>query len=543
VNSPPSAGKTHTVTGTLALEDPEAFYELTASTERALIYLEEPLAHRILYIQEPEGLAQGVGYAAIKSLVWEGRLKYDTVVKEDSEFVGRHIEKDGPTGLVVTTTRPLDEQLSNRLLRLEVDASCEQTRRVLGAIAARVNGAKPAVDVVPWHAFSRLLGSPAEVEVPFSYYLAERISTAALRIRRDFTHLLTLIQASAVEYRYQRPRTQDGRLIATVADYAHVYLLAKDAFEEAQEEGITRADREMIAAAEQLTTPDGGKPGEKPVTQATIRSHLRLSKSQVSYRINRLIGLGYLANLEQRKGKPQQIVLGAPLPEKVPPLPSPCEVAQWLVETGRSDLVMPWVDPVDGTVHNCTDHLLTSEKMTTSLENRTPEPCPRCFDFEAKTEEKVRVQSQTEHPNSHSPAVDGSGVRSKSNNDGESILGMSFEEAVTIWSKEGKPIIHLQPGENCFDLEKLLSSRNANVEHLVAIRNWLQKHIPSPDESNHQLFVPTKDWQEVPDGVMVPPGLELRMDFASGRNFARLPPKEDSENTEAAHRDPKQEDS
>ncbi|HEY82518.1 MAG TPA: MarR family transcriptional regulator [Dehalococcoidia bacterium] len=416
VNSPSSAGKTHTVTGTLALEDDKAYYELTASTERALIYLEEPLAHRILYIQEPEGLAQGVGFAAIKSLVWEGRLKYDTVVKEGDDFVGRHIEKEGPTGLIVTTTTGLEEQLSNRLLRLEVDASSEQTRRVLNVIARRVNGAKPNIDLAPWHAFSRLLGEPTDVEIPFSYYLAERISTSALRIRRDFTHLLTLIQASAVEHQYQRSKTQDGRIIATVADYAHVYSLVKDVFQAVQEEGITRADREMIAAVEYLTTPEDSKPGEKPVTQAAIRSHLGLSKSQVSYRVNRLIGLGYLANLEQRRGKPQQIVLGAPLPEEVPPLPSPCRVAEWLIEAGRDDLVIPWVDPVTGEVHDCAKHVPTYQAPTGTL-TRTPEPCLRCLNSEVETQGSAT--DRTPEPSAVSTPR-GSGVRLKSADDAES---------------------------------------------------------------------------------------------------------------------------
>lgn len=143
VNSPSSVGKTYTVNGVLALEPESAVYELTAGSERALIYLNESLKHRILYVQEPEGLQEGVGAAVIKSLVWEGRLRYDTVVKEHGEFVGKHIEKDGPTGLILTTTRPVDEQISNRMLRLELDSSVDQTRRILVAIAQSMNGAKP----------------------------------------------------------------------------------------------------------------------------------------------------------------------------------------------------------------------------------------------------------------------------------------------------------------------------------------------------------------------------------------------------------------
>lgn len=36
------------------------------------------------------------------------------------------------------------------------------------------------------------------------------------------------------------------------------------------------------------------------------------------------------------------------------------------------------------------------------------------------------------------------------------------------------------------------------------------------------MFVPTTAWQRVPDGVSVPPGLEMKLDIASGANYARL---------------------
>ena len=50
---------------------------------------------------------------------------------------------------------------------------------------------------------------------------------------------------------------------------------------------------------------------------------------------------------------------------------------------------------------------------------------------------------------------------------------MSISEAIEIWTAAGKPVIHLGPGENCHDLEKLLSHRDINERHLIAIREWL----------------------------------------------------------------------
>ena len=60
----------------------------------------------------------------------------------------------------------------------------------------------------------------------------------------------------------------------------------------------------------------------------------------------------------------------------------------------------------------------------------------------------------------------------------EKSLGMTRGQALDIWTKEGKPVIHLGPGENCFDLERLLDHRNINPRHLAAIRDWLIKKKP-----------------------------------------------------------------
>jgi hypothetical protein len=55
-----------------------------------------------------------------------------------------------------------------------------------------------------------------------------------------------------------------------------------------------------------------------------------------------------------------------------------------------------------------------------------------------------------------------------------SALGMTVEEALSVWTAEGKPIIHLGPGENCFGLDKLLSHRDINERHLAAVKEWLE---------------------------------------------------------------------
>jgi len=65
----------------------------------------------------------------------------------------------------------------------------------------------------------------------------------------------------------------------------------------------------------------------------------------------------------------------------------------------------------------------------------------------------------------------------------EAILGMPVEKALEIWRSTGAPIIHLGPGENCFDLAKLLSNPNVKLEHLEAVKAWLEQHCKPGGES------------------------------------------------------------
>jgi hypothetical protein len=72
-------------------------------------------------------------------------------------------------------------------------------------------------------------------------------------------------------------------------------------------------------------------------------------------------------------------------------------------------------------------------------------------------------------------STDGSG-RDKENKDAMcSALGMTAEQAIDIWTREGRPVIHVGPGENCFDLERLLSQRDINGRHLEAVTGWLAR--------------------------------------------------------------------
>src|SRR2546430_2242009 len=72
--------------------------------ERALADPEEPLQHRVLVIYEAAGLGSDFASYLVRSLLSEGRVRYETVEKTRDGLKPRLIERDGPTGLLVTTT-------------------------------------------------------------------------------------------------------------------------------------------------------------------------------------------------------------------------------------------------------------------------------------------------------------------------------------------------------------------------------------------------------------------------------------------------------
>ena len=81
VKGPSSGGKSFIVEFVLRFFPPEAFHALTAMSERALAYSTEPLRHRHLVIYEAAGMAGDFATYLIRSLLSEGRLRYETVEK------------------------------------------------------------------------------------------------------------------------------------------------------------------------------------------------------------------------------------------------------------------------------------------------------------------------------------------------------------------------------------------------------------------------------------------------------------------------------
>ena len=108
VKGPSSGGKSFLVEQCLKLMPESAYYALSAMSEKALAYSQEPMSHRHLVIFEAAGLGGEFAQYLMRSLLSEGKIRYETVDRTKNEGrKARLIEREGPTGLIVTTTSRL----------------------------------------------------------------------------------------------------------------------------------------------------------------------------------------------------------------------------------------------------------------------------------------------------------------------------------------------------------------------------------------------------------------------------------------------------
>jgi len=335
VKGPSSGGKSFTVESVLQFFPSEAFYALTAMSDRALAYSTEPLKHRHLVIYEAAGMSSEMVSYLIRSLLSEGRLRYETVEKTRDGLRPKLVEREGPTGLIVTTTSVrLHPENETRMLSLTVSDTQEQTAAVFQALA---NGGTREADLSRWRALQVWLAASAcQVVIPYAPALARMVPPVAIRLRRDFKTMLTLIGAHALLHQASRRKDDKGRLIADIADYAAVRELIADLIAEGADVTIKPEVRETVTAVAGLLSE-----GREEVRQADVRKVLRLDKSVVSRRVSAALDAGLIRNLEDRKGRPARLVLGDPLPEEIELLPVPSRLHGCAVEPGEQHPLPP----------------------------------------------------------------------------------------------------------------------------------------------------------------------------------------------------------
>jgi hypothetical protein len=287
VKGPSAAGKSYLARQVLKFFPATAYHGLTGMSEKALIYSEESLSNRFIVVYEAAGLQGQDGNVFLRSLLTEGHVRYRTVDKSKSgKLTGRLIERDGPTGLLLTTTDTrMHPEIETRLFSIGVQDTQDQTRRILRSLA--LDGERDGTDVEFEQWLSLQVWLEAEerrVVIPFAPQLADLIPPVAVRLRRDFKAVLNLIRAHALLHRATRSRDEEGRIVATLADYAAVRELVAEEIAHGAEASVSNVMRQTVTAVRSLAlTKRGGTP--RAVSVSALATALGIDKSSASRRV------------------------------------------------------------------------------------------------------------------------------------------------------------------------------------------------------------------------------------------------------------------
>ena len=235
LDGPQGTGKSITMKKVAELYPENRICRLARLTHISLYRLGEDLSHKILIIEEAQQLLkEGDAAATIRVLISEGEASYQKSGPKDTIQI---ITVRGPVAFLTTTNVPtLEEQLSDRLIKIHSDASPKQTLAILESQAFAAAGGvlqENSEDVRIWQAIHDSL-EPNEVVIPFAQDLMLWIGNASLPLsaRRAFERVLKAIMAMTVTYQKQREVDAEGRLVSEIADYAMAYQLVAKSFME-----------------------------------------------------------------------------------------------------------------------------------------------------------------------------------------------------------------------------------------------------------------------------------------------------------------------
>lgn len=349
-----SAGKSYILKTVLEFLPKSAYFDISSMSDKALFYTEESFEHRFLIIGEAVGLSSEFISYLLRILLSEGQIKHMTVESTDHGNQAKYLEKKGPTGFITTTTQiQLHPENETRLLSIEISDDRDQTKQIMLRTAKSAMGSekeRPSLDeFIDYQVWIEKLGN-TNVVIPYAQVLAEGTKPSAVRLRRDFSMLLTIIKTIAILYQHQREVDANGYIVATIDDYTLAYELVSGKINEGAESSVKPIIRETVDVVEMLlksdnssrvsTFIDQNNNCQNCVDNKTIASALNLDESSASRRVSQAIKLGYLEKLETQKGKSAKIVLGKTIPEDDSILPLPEDVKKiWEAQLNSSAIV------------------------------------------------------------------------------------------------------------------------------------------------------------------------------------------------------------
>jgi hypothetical protein len=231
-----AGGKNYPIEVILKLIPEDSIIRASSGSPLSLIYMpggENAYRLKIIYIPEAAFLAERNGVESLftyllRTLMSEGRLDHHvTVPQANGPPVTEHIKRNGPVVIILTSARPIEDELLTRLVVSEADESQAQ---VVAVVTKDRNAGKPdEAELEQMRDLQRWLelDAPYKVVVPFGQVMSgvvvqeimRRGGVLPQRLKRDINAIFGAIEASAILHKAQRDCDGAGRIVATLDDY------------------------------------------------------------------------------------------------------------------------------------------------------------------------------------------------------------------------------------------------------------------------------------------------------------------------------------
>lgn len=294
MRAPSGSGKSHGMETTALLTPPEDVLHLSRLTDSSLYYQNDALKHRLLVIDEAEGLSRDV-CVALRVLQSRGSLTQSAVDRDaDGQVVTKFLESQGPVAILTSSAGAMEQQLLSRCYDLTVDDSAEQTAKILESqrrtrCDAHHHGKQEKI-IQRHHALQRVLESKPVV-IPYCGRI--EFPSSSPKYRREQERFLCLIEASALLHQFQRTNV-DGCVVASVDDFNIAVNLAGEHVAKVGDE-LSREARELLGAVTGAGLSSFATNDLKPLLPTWTRHRLLTA-------LDELLGLELLSSPRMGRG-------------------------------------------------------------------------------------------------------------------------------------------------------------------------------------------------------------------------------------------------
>lgn len=328
VQGPSSSGKSYVLETVAKLFPPEVVVHAHQMSSQALFHMKPgSLVHRFVVAGERSRLEdddRAEATRALREMISSGRLCKLIASRVGNGIETVEIEQDGPIAYVESTTlSQIFEEDANRCLIVPTDERTEQTRKILFSMALRASGVGPSPEqvgevVATHHALQRLL-KPADVVIPFAPDVERLFDVASCEARRAFGQILAMVNAVALLHQRQRERDDQGRIVATLEDYAIAERLLREPMSRHREDVPAPARRFL-----DLLWQEFGDQEDREFTTTGARQIPGTSRGSVHGYLKALAENGYIEEKYPAKGNRPAVwkLLPGRKPSASSPLPS-----------------------------------------------------------------------------------------------------------------------------------------------------------------------------------------------------------------------------